>query len=97
MFDTQSISSQLHNLRRVVLLRGIEVGVQVAVIATAVHDTCFRIGNNFALTLAAHFIEQQAAIQRCFSNIHTEIEHNICRGQVISDPAIGSFAAISLS
>ena len=37
MFDTQSISSQLHNLRRVVLLRGIEVGVQVAVIATAVY------------------------------------------------------------
>ena len=37
MPDTRSISPQLRNLRRVVVLRAIEVGVQVAVIATAVY------------------------------------------------------------
>ena len=37
MSDIQPISPQLRNLRRVVLLRAIEIGVQVAVIVTAVY------------------------------------------------------------
>ena len=37
MFDIRPISPHLRNLRRVVLLRAIEIGVQVAVIATAVY------------------------------------------------------------
>lgn len=37
MPPTRPISSQLRNLRRVVLLRAIEVGIQIAVIATAVY------------------------------------------------------------
>ncbi len=57
MFITRSISPQLRNLRRVVLLRAIEVGVQVAVIATAVYalDMALPASHLFGLTAALAF------------------------------------------
>jgi len=57
MLDTRPMSPQLRNLRRVVLLRAIEVGVQVAMIATAVYalgialpaNTLFELTTGLAL------------------------------------------------
>ena len=52
MLNTPPMSPQLRNLRRVVLLRAIEIGVQVAVIATAVYvlDMALPASHLFGLT-----------------------------------------------
>ena len=58
MLDTRPISPQLRNLRRVVLLRTIEIGVQVAVIATAVYALGIALPANilFKLTTGLAFV-----------------------------------------
>jgi two-component system sensor histidine kinase RegB len=53
MLKTRSISPQLRNLRRVVLLRAIEVGVQLAVIATAVYALGIALPANTLFELTA--------------------------------------------
>ena len=53
MLEPRPISPQLRNLRRVVLLRAIEVGVQVAVIATAVYALGIALPANTLFELTA--------------------------------------------
>lgn len=56
MLDSLSISPQLRNLRRVVMLRAIEIGVQVGVISTAIYALGMALPTELLFALTASLV-----------------------------------------